>query len=119
MKPTLQFVVGIMMCLLLLVSVQVCGHSTVMSRQPLVTRKTFGQMELFYSGISPRLQHLLLEAMTEWQNETCPQFQPQDQETDYIKFYSYPNEEYCTRDSVGRMGGEQKIKLGYCNISPW
>ena len=67
----------------------------------------------FSSNISPRLQHLLEEAMAEWQNATCLQFLPRDKEEDYVKFYSHPNEEYCTCDSVGRRGGEQVIKLGY------
>ena len=67
----------------------------------------------FSSSISPRLQHLLEEAMTEWQNATCLQFLPRDKGDDYVKFYSHPNVEYCTCDSVGRRGGEQVIKLGY------
>ena len=67
----------------------------------------------FDSSVSPRLQGLIQEAMTEWQDETCLLFLPRDQEDDYIKFYNRPNEEYCTCDSVGRRGGEQVIKLGY------
>ena len=67
----------------------------------------------FDSSISPRLQGLIQEAMTEWQDETCLLFLPRDQQDDYVKFYNRPNEEYCTCDSVGRRGGEQVIKLGY------
>ena len=120
MKPTSQFVVGIVLWLLLLVSVQAGSSLQSLDRNE---RATIGDRKYlwtngtvyysFDSSISPRLQYLLQKAMTEWQNETCLQFQPRDQETDYIKFYSYPNEEYCTCDSVGRMGGEQEIKLGY------
>ena len=62
----------------------------------------------FDSSVSPRLQGLIQEAMTEWQDETCLLFLPRDQEDDYIKFYNRPNEEYCTCDSVGRRGGNRR-----------
>ena len=67
----------------------------------------------FDDSISSRLQGLIQGAMTEWQDATCLLFLPRNQEEDYVKFYSRPNREYCTCDSVGRRGGEQVIELGY------
>ena len=65
------------------------------------------------SSISPRLQGLIEEAMIQWKNVTCLQFLPRNQEDDYVTFFSHPNEEYCTCNSVGKQGGEQVIGLGY------
>ena len=120
MKSTIQFAIASVACFLLIASIQAGSSLQSLHRNE---RATIGDKEYlwangivhysFDSSVSPRLQHLLQEAMTEWQNATCLEFQPRDQEIDYVKFYSYPNEEYCTCDSVGRMGGEQEIKLGY------
>ena len=120
MKPTSKFTVCTMTWLLLLVNVQAGSTLESMDRNE---RAAIGDRDdlwtngavyySFDSSVCRILQRLLVEAMTKWQNKTCLQFQPRDQETDYIKFYSYPNEEYCTCNSVGRMGGEQEIKIGY------
>ena len=120
MKPNLQVAAGIVTCLLLLVSVRTGAslqslyrneRATIGDREGLWTNGTVYYS--FFGGISQRLEDLLQDAMTEWEMKTCLRFQQQVQEKDYVKFYSYPNEEYCTCDSVGRMGGEQEIQLGY------
>ena len=114
---TVNFVVCIVVWSLLIVSIRADTYqqrnerAAIGDREDLWTNGT-----VFYSldsSISPRLQHLLEEAMNEWQNATCLQFLPRYKEDDYVKFYSRPNEEYCTCNSTGRKGGEQIIKLGY------
>ena len=80
------------------------------------TNDLWTNRRIYYSfddSISPRLQGLIQDAMTEWQDATCLLFLPRNQEEDYVKFYSRPNREYCTCNSVGRRGGEQVIELGY------
>ena len=68
----------------------------------------------FDSSVSIRIRNIIRDAMDEWEDYTCVIFKAERNERpNFVEFYSRPNEEYCTCDSLGDRGGKQLIKLGY------
>ena len=65
------------------------------------------------------IKAIVQRAMDVWESATCLSFEYWKlNETDYVTFYYRPNEEYCTCDSIGMKGGEQRISLGYSCDTP-
>ena len=70
-------------------------------------------------SVTERVKAIVQRAMDIWESATCLSFEYRKlNETDYVTFYYRPNEEYCTCDSIGMKGGEQRITLGYSCDTP-
>lgn len=96
------------LCLLLLSVISVVSAS--------ISSKLWPQATIYYrydSSITEKLQQAIEEAMAIWSNATCLRFEESNSSDDYVLFYSFPNEEYCASDTIGRKGGQQRAILGY------